>query len=111
MPAERPAGALDDVRVLDLTTPLGAYCTKLLADLGAEVIRIEPPAGDPGRAVGPFVGDEPHPERGLPFLFLNSNKRSVTLDLETADGQALFRRLAARADIVVESFAPGYLED
>lgn len=110
MPAEKPEGALSDVRVLDLTTPLGAYCTKLLADLGADVIRVEPPGGDPGRAVGPFAGDEPHPDRSIPFLFLNGNKRSVTLDLETADGQALFRRLAARADIVVESFAPGYLD-
>jgi benzylsuccinate CoA-transferase BbsE subunit len=110
MSAETPVGALDDLRVLDLTTPLGAYCTKLLADLGAEVIRVEPPSGDPGRAVGPFVGDVPHPDRGIPFLFMNSNKRSVTLDLETADGQALFRRLAASADVIVESFAPGYLD-
>lgn len=108
--AEMSEGALSDVRVLDLTTQLGAYCTKLLADLGADVVRVEPPAGDRSRAVGPFVGDQPHPDRSIPFLFLNSNKRSVTLDLETADGQRLFRRLATQADIVVESFAPGYLE-
>jgi benzylsuccinate CoA-transferase BbsE subunit len=110
MSSEIPARALDDLRVLDLTTPVGAYCTKLLADLGAEVIRVEPPGGDPARTVGPFVADEPHPDRSIPFLFMNSNKRSLTLDLETADGQALFRRLAARADVVVESFPPGYLD-
>ena len=102
--------ALSDVRVLDLTTPLGAYCTKLLADLGADVIRVEPPGGDPARGIGPFVADEAHPDRSIWFLFQNSNKRSVTLDLESADGRELFRRLAARADIVVESFAPGYLD-
>ena len=110
MSTEMPDGALSDVRVLDLTTPLGAYCTRLLADLGADVIRVEPPGGDPGRATGPFAGDEPHPDRSIPFLFLNANKRSVTLDLETEDGRAILRRLATRADILVESFAPGYLD-
>jgi len=103
-------GTLDGLRVLDLTTVPGAYCTKLLADLGADVIRVEPPAGDQSRATGPFVGDLPRPDRSIPFLFMNSNKRSITLDLETADGQALFRQLTARADIVVESWAPGYLD-
>lgn len=103
-------GALDDLRVLDLTTPMGAYCTKLLAGLGADVIRVEPPGGDPARAIGPFAGDQPAPDSGIPFLFANTNKRSVTLDLERPDGQALLRRLVERSDIVVESFRPGYLD-
>lgn len=104
-------GALTGLRVLDLTSPMGAYCTKLMADMGADVIRIEPPGGDPARLAGPFVHDRLDPDAGIPFLFMNSHKRSVTLDLETADGRDLFRRLASRADIVVETFPPGWLEE
>ncbi len=103
------ADALADVRVLDLTDEMGLYCAKLLGDLGADVIKVEPPAGDAARGVGPFYHDEPHPEKSLSYFFLNSNKRSVTLNLEEADGRALFRRLLPTADVVVESFAPGYL--
>src|SRR5437867_9905241 len=102
--------ALGDIRVLDLTGEIGAYCTKLLADLGADVIKIEPPSGDPARSVGPFYHDESGPERSLYFSNLNTNKRSVTLDLESADGRAAFEQLAPSADIVVESFLPGYLD-
>ena len=61
----RHAGPLTDLKVLDLAGPIGVYCAKLLADLGADVVRIEPPAGDPMRDIGPFYGDEPHPEKGL----------------------------------------------
>jgi crotonobetainyl-CoA:carnitine CoA-transferase CaiB-like acyl-CoA transferase len=102
--------ALGDIRVLDLTQDLGAYCAKLLADLGADVIKIEPPGGDPARTVGPFYHGEPAPERSLYFSNLNTNKRGVVLDLATSDGRAAFEKLAATADVVVESFPPGYLD-
>jgi len=102
--------ALSDIRVLDLAGETGVYATKLLADLGADVIRIEPPDGDPTRLVGPFYHDEPSPERSLYFFNLNTNKRGITLDLESEDGRALFRRLVATADVVVETFHPGVLD-
>lgn len=104
--------ALEGVRVLDLTHHIaGPFCTKLLADFGAEVIKIERPrGGDPSRKAGPFPQDEPHPERSGLFLHLNTNKRSVTLDLATGDGQRVARELAARADVVVENFRPGVID-
>jgi crotonobetainyl-CoA:carnitine CoA-transferase CaiB-like acyl-CoA transferase len=107
---DAPPSALGDIRVLDLTHDLGGYCTKLLADLGADVIKIEPPAGDPARNVPPFYHDEAGLERSLYFFNLNTNKRSVVLDLEEPAGRAAFEMLVPTADIVVESFAPGYLD-
>jgi benzylsuccinate CoA-transferase BbsE subunit len=101
---------LPPYRVLDLTDEKGVFCTKLLADYGADVVRVEPPAGDRGRARGPFLRDNPHLERGMYFLFYNTNKRSITLNLETELGQSIFRRLVERADVVVESFPVGYLK-
>ena len=101
--------ALGDIRVLDLAGEIGQYCTKLLADLGADVIKIEPPAGDPVRNLPPFYHDEPGPEHSLYWWNLNTNKRSVTLSLAGEEGRQIFRRLAATADVVVESFEPGYL--
>jgi crotonobetainyl-CoA:carnitine CoA-transferase CaiB-like acyl-CoA transferase len=101
--------ALDDVRVLDLTGPSGVYSTKLLADLGADVIRVEPPGGDASRRIGPFVNDEPSPEKSLHFLHFNTNKRSITLNLETVAGREIFKKLVKTADIMVETFEPGYL--
>ncbi len=109
--SEQRQTALGDLRVLDLTNESGLYCTKLLADLGADVIKVEPPGGDPTRTIGPFLDDEPHPERSLYFFHFNTNKRSITLDLETCDGQDIFRRLAATADVIVETFPPRYLDD
>jgi CoA:oxalate CoA-transferase len=101
---------LDDLLVLDLSGgiagPLGA---RLLGDYGADVIKIEPPAGDRARRMPPFADDDPDPEKSLFFLLLNLNKRGITLDLETAEGAAIFRRLAQVADVIVEDFAPGYL--
>jgi len=108
-PAETPL-ALDDVRVLDLTGEPGMYCGKLLAELGADVLKIEPPGGDPARRIGPFFHDEVDPNKSLYFFGLNSSKRAITLDIASADGQALLKRLAATADVVVETFPPGYLE-
>ena len=101
---------LPPYRVLDLTDDKGVFCTKLLADYGADVIRIEPPWGDRGRTRGPFHQDQPDPEGSAYFLFYNTNKRSITLDLDTGAGRTLMRRLAASADVIVESLPVGYLE-
>ena len=99
--------ALQGVRILDLTQHVaGPYCTKLLADFGAEVIKVERPQGDPARSLPPFASDEPHQERGLLFAYLNTNKKSITLDLKTATGKSLLYRLLADTDILVENFAP-----
>ena len=95
------------MRVLDLTHHVaGPYCTKLLADFGAEVIKVERPRGDPARGMPPFAKDEPHPERSLLFAYLNTNKKSVTLNLKTPTGRSLLHSLLADADILVENFAP-----
>jgi benzylsuccinate CoA-transferase BbsE subunit len=109
MDAQQPQ-ALHPYRVLDLTGAIGWMCGKLLADLGADVIKVEPPGGDPDRRFGPFYGDVPHPERSLTWFALNTNKRGITLNADTADGQALLRALAQDADFLVESFPPGFLE-
>ena len=99
-----PPAALDDIRVLDLTGQLGQYAGKLLADLGADVIKVEPPAGSPARTAPPFYHDDPDENRSLDFWYFNTNKRSVTLNLRCEDGQELFRRLLATADVLIESF-------
>lgn len=102
--------ALTGLRVLDLTAELGGLCTRLLAGMGADVLRIEPPGGHPLRRRAPFVHDAPHPERSLYWFQLNAGKRSITLDPATADGRALFRALAATADLVVESLPVGEID-
>ncbi|ETW94554.1 MAG: hypothetical protein ETSY1_34370 [Candidatus Entotheonella factor] len=103
--------ALSDLRVLDLSQHVaGPFCTKLFADFGADVIKVEPPGqGDSARALGPFPGGEPNPEASGVFLYLNTNKRSITLNVETPTGRELLRELAATADIVVESFDVGVM--
>jgi len=103
-------GPLSGFRVLDLADETGLPCTRFLADLGADVIKVEQPGGDPTRARPPFADDQPHPERSLYFLHWNANKRGITLDLATPDGQDLFRQLTRTADVVVETFRPGTLE-
>jgi crotonobetainyl-CoA:carnitine CoA-transferase CaiB-like acyl-CoA transferase len=101
---------LDDVRVLDLSQGLaGPICAKILADFGADVVKVEPVAGDAGRKMAPHFGNDPHPEKSLVFLLANLNKRGVKLNLDDIDGQALFRQMAVKTDIIVESFKPGYL--
>lgn len=103
-------GALCSYRVLDLTDENGLFCGKILGDLGADVIVIEKPGGNPARKIGPFYHDMPDPERSLFWFALNTNKRGVTLDVETADGQDILRKLVRTADVVVESLPPGYME-
>ena len=102
--------ALDGVRVLDLTSEMGWYAGKLLADLGADVIKVEPPGGDPGRGLPPFHADQPGRETSLRFWYFNANKRSATVDLAQYDGRHLFGQLVDTADIVIESHKPGELE-
>jgi crotonobetainyl-CoA:carnitine CoA-transferase CaiB-like acyl-CoA transferase len=102
-------GALSGYRVLDLADSRGAYCSKLLADLGADVIKIEPPEGDPGRSMPPFVNDIPHSEKSLYFLHRNAGKRGITLNLETCEGCDIFVRLAESADVLVDNSPPDYM--
>jgi len=102
-------GALTEYRVLDLADSKGAYCAKLLADLGADVIKVEGPEGDPGRRIPPFAGDVPHTEKSLYFLYRNANKRGITLDLETGEGRATLKSLVKTADVLVENSPPGYM--
>lgn len=109
-PAADGPGPLDGLRVLELSDEKGQFCGKLMADLGADVIKIEPPAGAGTRTVGPFLDDDPHRDRSLSFWHYNTSKRGVTLNLETADGRDLFRKLAAEADVVLETSEPGYLD-
>ncbi|MBI4200072.1 MAG: CoA transferase [Chloroflexi bacterium] len=102
--------ALEGVLVLDLGQGIaGPFCAKLLADFGADVIKVEPPGGEAGRSMGPFFHDDPHPEKSLFFLLLNLNKRGITLDLGTATGAHVFKELVTKADVVVENGPPGHL--
>ena len=102
-------GPLAGLRVLELADEKGQLCGKLLADLGADVIKIEPPGGEATRRIGPFLDGVPHPDRSLHFWHYNTSKRGITLALETADGRRLFYRLAAEADVILETFKPGHL--
>jgi crotonobetainyl-CoA:carnitine CoA-transferase CaiB-like acyl-CoA transferase len=102
-------GPLAGLRVLELADEKGQFCGKLLGDLGADVVKIEPPGGEPNRNVGPFLDDIPHPERSLSFWHYNTSKRSITLHLATADGRQIFSRLAGTADVILETFRPGFL--
>jgi crotonobetainyl-CoA:carnitine CoA-transferase CaiB-like acyl-CoA transferase len=103
-------GMLSPYRVLDLADEQGYYCGKMLADMGADVIKVERPGGDPSRRLGPFFHDEPHQEKSLSWFAYNAGKRSISLNLETADGREIFKKLVATADFLVESFGPGYMD-
>jgi len=103
-------GALSGLRVLDLTDHRAQLCGRLLADMGADVIKVEPPGGDAARRIGPFFEDSPHPDRSLFFWFYNLNKRSVTLDITNSQGADILMRLASSADLVIESFRPGHID-
>jgi crotonobetainyl-CoA:carnitine CoA-transferase CaiB-like acyl-CoA transferase len=110
MTADNNEGLLAPFRVLDLTDELGFLCGKILGDLGADAIKIERPGGDPARRIGPFFKNKSDPQKSLYWFGFNNNKRGVTLNLQSAKGRALFLRLAAKADFVIESFAPGFLD-
>ena len=101
---------LSPYRVLDLTDEKGFLCGKILGDTGADVIKIEKPGGDHSRSIGPFYHDEIDPQKSLYWFAFNTSKRGITLDIETAEGQKIFKELLKTADFVIESFAPGYLD-
>jgi crotonobetainyl-CoA:carnitine CoA-transferase CaiB-like acyl-CoA transferase len=104
-----PTSLLAEYRVLDLSSSMGGFCGKLLRDLGMDVIKVEPPAGDTTRREAPFAKGQGHPEGSLRFAYLNAGKRGITLNIANPDGQKLLLDLVARSDIVLEDFAPGYL--
>ena len=105
-------GALGDLRVVEYAQGVtGPFCGKAFADLGADVVKAEPPAGDASRAHGPFPGDEPHPEKSGRFLYLNTNKRGLVLDIEREAGRALLRELAASADIFIADLPPASYDE
>jgi crotonobetainyl-CoA:carnitine CoA-transferase CaiB-like acyl-CoA transferase len=107
-----PDRALDGVRVIEFADETAAYCGRLLADLGAEVIKVEPPGGGRLRRARPFVrGHEGDPNASLAFWVHNTSKKSVVLDLETDEGRSLARKLALTADIVLEDCPVGYLAE
>jgi crotonobetainyl-CoA:carnitine CoA-transferase CaiB-like acyl-CoA transferase len=106
--ASRP---LDGLRVVELGSSLaGAFCGKLLAAFGAEVIKVEPPEGDPNRRLGPFAGDRPDREASLTYLYLNTGKLGLTLPLGSAAGQRALRRLLADVDVVLDGLGHGQLD-
>jgi len=102
--------ALGHLRVIELGDIPASYATRWLADLGADVIKIEPPGGDPNRWLPPFAGNIEHPERSLAFIHANTNKRSIVLDLGSESDRGTFAKLLASANLFVEATALGYLE-
>ena len=103
-------GALGDLRVIEIGGEIGEWAAKLMADQGADVIKVEPPRGAAEREIGPFYEDVPDAERSLHFWHYNTSKRGITLDVTTEDGRALFRRLAADADVLIDSRPLGELD-
>ena len=104
-------GALNGVKVLDLSEDIaGSFCARLMADYGADVLKLEPPRGASLRRMGPFHHDDPHPEKSLFFLLLNLNKKGASLNLTTDTGQSILKRLADHVDVIVETYRPGYLD-
>src|SRR5581483_4451774 len=95
--------ALTGLRIVDMTGMGGQYCGKMFADLGAEVILVEPPGGSSVRRDGPFLNDRPHHETSLTFTYFNTGKRGIVLDLDCRAGQAIMRRLIAGADLLIET--------
>ena len=103
-------GVLEGVKVLDLSEDIaGSFCGRLLADYGADVLKLEPPGGAALRRMGPFFGDDPHPEKSLFFLVMNLNKKGATLNLETVTGRDILKALVPQVDVVIETWRPGYL--
>ena len=100
---------LSGIQVLDLANGKASFCSKLLADMGARVIKVEKPGGDPARWIGPFYKNTPHPEESFSFWYNNNGKEGVTLDIENPVGRPLFFRMVEKTDVLVESFPPGTL--
>ena len=104
-------GLLSGYRALDLTDEKGFVCGQILASIGMDVIKIERPGGDPARNIPPFYQDAQDSERSLYWNGFNTGKRGITLDIENSRGQELFRKLVEKADFVLESFTPGYMDN
>jgi CoA:oxalate CoA-transferase len=104
--------ALEGIKVIEYSITIsGSYCGKLLADMGADVIKIESPNGDPARFFDPFPKTGPHPEQSAQFLYLNTNKRGITLDLDTPGDHKTFSSLIRRADILIDDHAFNHAEN
>ena len=101
---------LEGYRALDLTDDKGFLCGRILGDLGVDVIKVEPPGGEPSRRVGPFYNGTPDPEKSLYWFAYNANKRGITLNIESKDGQGIFNKLVNKVHFVIESFPPRYMD-
>ena len=101
---------LECYRVLDLSDEKGALCARVMADFGADTIKVERPGGDSSRKIGPFYKDVVDPEKSLHWFAFNRNKKSITLDIKTPEGQEIFKKLVKKADVIIESYDPGVLE-
>lgn len=106
---QKPGSILSGCRVLDLTEDDCMLCGKILGYLGADVIQVEPPCGNPTRNRGPFYHDIPDRKKSLSWLFLGLNKKGITLNLESDDGKDVFKKLVKTSDFVIESFEPGHM--
>ena len=104
-------GLLSGLRILDLADEKAAFCSRLLADMGARVIKIEKPGGDPSRHMGPFMKETSRSDTNLSFFYNNTNKLGITLDIEHRVGKSLFLRLVKTTDVIVETFPPGFLQE
>ena len=105
-----PSALLSGYRALDLGSVMGAFCGKLLSDLGVDVIKVEPPSGDPLRSEPPFASGHEDREGSLRFAYLNAGKRGVTLDLTRREGRDIFLQLVGRSDVILECYEPGYMD-
>jgi len=106
--ADKP---LSGLKAIDLTDEKGMFCGKILADLGVEVIKVEKPGGDEARMIPPFYKNETDKEKSLFWLSFNAGKKGITLDIRTKKGREIFKRLVEKADFLIESYDPGYLEE
>src|SRR4030043_1349673 len=100
---EEKEGLLQGIRILDLADEKASFCSKILADMGANVIKVEKPGGDPSREIGPFLEDSPNSERSFFFFHNNTNKLGITLNLEHENGKEIFFKLLRKTDVVVET--------
>jgi crotonobetainyl-CoA:carnitine CoA-transferase CaiB-like acyl-CoA transferase len=103
-------GFLHGLRILDLADEKASFCTKLLADMGARVIKMEKPGGDASRNIGPFFEDTSRSKTSIPFYYNNTHKLSITLDSESSEGKSIFLKLVRKTDVIVETFAPEHLK-
>jgi crotonobetainyl-CoA:carnitine CoA-transferase CaiB-like acyl-CoA transferase len=102
---------LEDIRIIDLADEKAAFCTKLLADLGARVIKVEKPSGDASREMGPFFRAKNSSHHSLSFFYNNTNKHSIKMNLDHTEDRSKFVDLIKKTDVLVESLPPGYLKD